>query len=198
MKEIKSVGIISPESSALFICDIQSKFENEIYKFKHMVFESKIMMKAAKELNIPIVVTEQYPKGLGKTIELISEEFEENKTKQFQKTSYSMYTPEIKKYLNENKQIKSIMIAGIDANVCVLQTCLDLIANGYEVHIIEGAVSSSSAHERLMALKRLKQSGAFITTLESLFWQLTKDSKHKSFKFVQKGIIEKRKIMAKL
>ncbi|KAN0047917.1 hypothetical protein ACTA71_002306 [Dictyostelium dimigraforme] len=181
---IRSLGKIVPETSALFICDIQSKFTNHIFKFNGVVNQSKYMMKVCNELKVPIIFTEQYPKGLGHTVEdLLKERSEHNQSKIFDKTLYSMCTNEVLNHLKQNhKDLKSILITGIETHVCVLQSTLDFLENGYDVHILSDAVSSNNNNDRLVALERMRQSGAFITTTESIIFQLTRDATHKSFK----------------
>ncbi|KAK5580899.1 hypothetical protein RB653_000923 [Dictyostelium firmibasis] len=181
---IKSLGKIIPETSALFICDVQSKFANHIFKFNGVVNQSKYMMRVCNELKVPIIFTEQYPKGLGHTIEdLLKERSEQHQSKIFEKTLYSMCTNEVLNHLKQNhKDLKSILITGIETHVCVLQSTLDFLENGYDVHILSDAVSSNNNNDRLVALERMRQSGAFITTTESVIFQLTRDATHKSFK----------------
>ncbi|KAM9960050.1 hypothetical protein ACTFIW_007283 [Dictyostelium discoideum] len=183
---IRSLGKIVPETSALFICDIQSKFANHIFKFNGVVNQSKYMMRVCNELKVPIIFTEQYPKGLGHTVEdLLKERNENNQSKIFEKTLYSMCTNEVLNHLKQNhKDLKSILITGIETHVCVLQSTLDFLENGYDVHILSDAVSSNNNNDRLVALERMRQSGAFITTTESIIFQLTRDATHKSFKSI--------------
>ncbi|KAK5580898.1 hypothetical protein RB653_000922 [Dictyostelium firmibasis] len=181
---MKSIGKVLPDTSVLLICDIQSKFENNIFKFNGVVGQSKYMIKICNELKIPIIFTEQYPKGLGHTVdELLKERKELNKSIIFEKTLYSMCTNEVLNHLKQNyKNLKSILIAGIEAHVCVLQSTLDFLENRYDVHILSDAVSSNNNNDRLIALERMRQSGAFITTTETITFQLTRDATHKSFK----------------
>ncbi|KAN0047919.1 hypothetical protein ACTA71_002308 [Dictyostelium dimigraforme] len=180
---MKSVGKVSPDTSVLFICDIQSKFKNHIFKFNGVVGQSKYMIKICNELKVPIIFTEQYPKGLGHTVPELLEERNGNII--FEKTLYSMCTKEVLNHLKQNhKNLKSIFIAGIEAHVCVLQSTLDFLENGYDVHILSDAISSNNNNDRLIALERMKQSGAFITTCETITFQLTRDATHKSFKTI--------------
>ncbi|EGC32954.1 hypothetical protein DICPUDRAFT_155040 [Dictyostelium purpureum] len=189
---MNKIGKLFPQTTAFFVCDLQTKFVNDIFKFNSIVQETKYMMKVCKELEVPIIATEQYPKVLGETVPLIKEDFGPS-TKLFEKTLFSMYTPEVKKYLDENhKSVKSIMIAGIEAHVCIYQTTLDLLEQGYDVHIVEEAVSSVTSHDRKIALERLKQSGAFVINSESIIFQMAKDSKHKNFKTLIKIVKERR------
>ncbi|EGG22675.1 NADH:flavin oxidoreductase/NADH oxidase domain-containing protein [Cavenderia fasciculata] len=136
------------------------------------------LIKGCKELNVPIIGTEQYPQGLGHIVD----ELDPKSYPIFSKTLFSMCTPDVQNKLKEFRGLKSVIITGIETHVCVLQTTLDLLESGYDVHIVEDAVSSQRLNSKLVALERLKQSGAFITTTESILFQLAKDAKHPNFK----------------
>eukprot|EP01132_Coremiostelium_polycephalum_P002525 gene2525-3127_t len=136
-------------------------------------------MKSCNELKIPIVITEQYPKGLGHTVE----ELQPSNYKVHEKTLFSMCVPDVNKRLETDlKHVKSILLTGIETHVCILQTALDLLEKNYEVHIICDAVSSQKKYDREVALERLSKAGAFLTTSESAILQLAKDAKHPNFK----------------
>jgi isochorismate hydrolase len=83
---------------------------------------------------------------------------------------------------------KSVILCGIEAHACVLSTCLDLLENNIDVHVIVDGVSSRSLVDRKYAFKRMKQSGAYLTTSESIMFQLCKDAAHPKFKHIQKLI----------
>ncbi|KAF1740043.1 hypothetical protein MXB_3209 [Myxobolus squamalis] len=97
-----------------------------------------------------------------------------------------MMTPEINDALKKDyKDKKAIVLFGIETHICIQQTALDLLKSGYDVHVIADAVSSRTSTDRLFALKRMKQCGAFITTHESLLFMLLKDAKNQDFKCIQ-------------
>ncbi|RKP37109.1 Isochorismatase-like protein [Dimargaris cristalligena] len=144
------------------------------------------MMEVSKLLSVPIYITEQYPQRLGPTV---SELDVSSAEMVLPKTKFSMFLPEIQASL-EAKRITSIVLLGIEAHVCVLQTALDLLENNYDVHLVSDGISSMNIPESHLALERLKQSGAFVTSSESMLFQLTGDSKHPNFKAISNLVKE--------
>ncbi|PVD33768.1 hypothetical protein C0Q70_05028 [Pomacea canaliculata] len=135
---------------------------------------------------MPVVVTEQYPKGLGHTVPELGVKDE----KVFSKTRFSMLIPDVEKYLKQCGDIKSVILCGIETQACVLQTTLDLLERNYDVHVIADACSSRSMVDRIYALQRMKEAGAYLTTSESVMLLLCKDAAHPKFREVQKVIWE--------
>ena len=144
---------------------------------------------------MPVIVTEQYPKAFGHTVDELkavlnvpddgAEEAKSPNAAQFyEKSLFSMCTPEVKQRLTE-LDCTSAILCGIEAHVCVLQTSLDLLEMGVDVHLASDAVSSQRLFDRQVALGRLSSSGAYISTAESLIFQLLASSKHPKFKAVQ-------------
>eukprot|EP01126_Amoeba_proteus_P034614 TRINITY_DN3455_c0_g1_i4.p2 TRINITY_DN3455_c0_g1~~TRINITY_DN3455_c0_g1_i4.p2 ORF type:complete len:181 (-),score=38.62 TRINITY_DN3455_c0_g1_i4:63-605(-) len=157
------------------MCDIQEKFRPRIKAMPAVIQVAKTMSRASKELNIPLIVTEQYPKGLGKTVP----EIDISHAKVYEKLSFSMLTPEV---LTELAEVKSVVLYGIEAHVCILNTTLDLLWKGYDVHLVVDGTSSMRQYDRLTALSRLRSNGAFLTTCESVIFQLACGSNHPNFK----------------
>jgi nicotinamidase-related amidase len=139
-----------------------------------------------------VVVTTQYGSRLGSTVSEISKNLEDTKeVKIFDKMKFSMMVPEVERHLTTSMpQRKSVLLCGIETHVCVLQTCLDLLDKGYDVHVVSDAVSSSTSYNRSMALERMRQSGAFITSVESAIFQLANDASNPEFKSISKLIKE--------
>ncbi|KAJ1872835.1 hypothetical protein H4R99_006396 [Coemansia sp. RSA 1722] len=138
------------------------------------------MSKASQILSVPLIVTEQYPKGLGHTvseIDITHAKIVEAKSK------FSMYTPMVQEKLQE-LSIKSVVLYGIESHVCVLQTCLDLLENNYEVHVLADGVSSMNYPEIEIALKRMDKCGAMVVSSESVLFQLTNDAANPNFKAI--------------
>ena len=109
----------------------------------------------------------------------------------FDKILFSMTTPEVEKYLKEVCQIlKSLVLFGIEAHVCVQQTALNFLEKGYDVHVIADSTSSRSMTDRMIAFERIRQSGGFITTSESVLFSLLKDAKNAKFREVQKLVLQ--------
>ncbi|XP_030829138.1 isochorismatase domain-containing protein 1 [Strongylocentrotus purpuratus] len=187
MAQKTSFGNISPETAALFVCDMQERFKPAIKYFDDIAVVAKRLIEGANILAIPVIVTEQYPKGLGHTVE----ELDISKAiGVYPKTKFSMVVPEVEAQLTQNlTNVKSIILLGIEAHVCIQQTTLDLLARGYEVHVVADAVSSRSMMDRQFAYERLRQFGAIITTSESVLFQLLGDKDHPKFKQIQ-GLVK--------
>ncbi|KAI8486883.1 Isochorismatase domain-containing protein 1 [Branchiostoma belcheri] len=100
-----------------------------------------------------------------------------------------MVVPEVEEVLKSMPVVRSVVLFGIEAHVCVQQTALDLLARGVEVHVIADATSSRSQMDRVYAFDRLRQAGAVITTSESTLLQLVADKNHPKFKEIQ-GLIK--------
>ncbi|KAJ2000528.1 hypothetical protein GGI04_000106 [Coemansia thaxteri] len=173
----RSVGKLNRQTTAFFLCDIQEKFRTSIHAFESVVQVAQKMSQASKALNIPLIVTEQYPRGLGSTaneINIDHAELVEAKTK------FSMVTEGVLSKLVELK-VESVVLYGIESHVCVLQSCLDLLEHNYGVHVLADGVSSMNHPEISIALKRMAQSGAHIVSSESMLFQLAGDAKDPCF-----------------
>ncbi|CAB3409704.1 unnamed protein product [Caenorhabditis bovis] len=179
------IARINPSNSALFVCDLQEKFSKNIQYFNEIVQTSRRLIDAAKILNMPTVVTEQYPKGLGHTVPLLKEGLAEN-TPIFDKSRFSMCLPQTEGFL---KNVQNVILVGIEAHVCVLQTTYDLLERGHNVHVVVDAVSSRSHTDRHFAFKQMEQAGAVLTTSECAILGLVGGSDHPNFKEIQKLIM---------
>lgn len=156
-----------------FLCDVQTRFKNLIFGIDELVLTINEMLKITKVLEIPVIVTEQNPKGFGNTIpdiDLLS--LGPLLVATIAKELYSMMTPEVRAVLHKRPQIKSVVLFGVESQVCVLQSALDFIEAGYNVHVIVDGVSSSNKEVIPFALARIRQSGGYITTSESAAFQL--------------------------
>ncbi|XP_004439141.1 PREDICTED: isochorismatase domain-containing protein 2, mitochondrial [Ceratotherium simum simum] len=177
-----SVGRLLPGSSILFLCDMQEKFRYVAY-FPQIVSVAARMLKVARMLEVPAVLTEQYPKGLGATVPELGAEG----LRPFPKTSLSM-VPVVRQELDSRPQLRSVLLCGIEAQACIMNTALDLLDRGLQVHVVVDACSARNQVERLLALARMRQSGAFLSTSEGLILQLLGDATHPRFKEIQEII----------
>ncbi|KAJ2376336.1 hypothetical protein IW150_002046 [Coemansia sp. RSA 2607] len=174
----RSLGRLNARSTAFLLCDIQERFRAGIYGFESVVQVAQKMTQAAKILSIPLLVTEQYPKGLGHTaaeIDISHAALVEAKSK------FSMVTPGVSKKL-EDLGITSVVLFGIESHVCVMQTCLELLDKKYDVHVLADGVSSMNAPEIDIAVNRMARAGAFVVSSESVVFQLTDDSANPKFR----------------
>ena len=140
-------------------------------------------LNAGRVLDIPLIVTEQNPEKLGKTI---SEFDTSSAIGIFPKTRFSMITPEVTNILKNSHDIDSVVLFGLETHICVEQTAMDLLAmEKYSVHIVADAVLSRTFGDRKMALHRLREMGCIITTSENVIFKLIKDKNHEKFNEVR-------------
>uniref|UniRef100_A0A8C3YSJ4 Isochorismatase domain containing 2 n=1 Tax=Catagonus wagneri TaxID=51154 RepID=A0A8C3YSJ4_9CETA len=178
------LGRVVPGSSILFLCDMQEKFRHLVY-FSQIVSVAARMLKVARLLDVPAVLTEQYPQGLGPTVPELGAEG----LQPWPKTCFSM-VPVVQQELDARPQLRSVLLCGLETQACVLHTALDLLDQGLQVHVVVDACTSRSQVDRLVALSRMRQSGAFLSTSEGLILQLVGDAAHPQFKEIQKIIKE--------
>ncbi|KKZ64035.1 hypothetical protein EMCG_01696 [[Emmonsia] crescens] len=149
------------------------------------------LLKASKLLNIPIYITTQNRARLGTTVSefdpYLDPATNSNVRADLDKTLFSMVTPELKSYFPE--QPLDAIIVGIESHICVTQTTLDLLATGHRVYVVADGVSSVNPEERAVALARLRDAGAIVTTSESLLFEIMGDAKHTVFKQVS-GLVK--------
>ncbi|RMJ27918.1 isochorismatase [Aspergillus sp. HF37] len=189
---------------ALFICDIQEKFRPAIFEFNKLssslVNTTTKLLKAAGPLNIPIYVTTQSRAKLGDTVAELHpytspSTNSANVRANIDKTFFSMITPEIDAQLpsprGENGPLDAIIV-GIESHICVTQTTLDLLERGHRVYVIVDGVSSINPEERGVALARLRDAGAVVTSSESVMFEVMGDAKNEGFKEVS-GVVKEMK-----
>jgi nicotinamidase-related amidase len=183
------LGRVDPTRAVFFLCDVQERFRDVILEMPSLIESSKLLLGAANVLSIPIVVTEQYPKAMKHTCaELLPAIDGTDGTAAcvVEKTAFSMLVPGVDAVLAETCRTGSAVLFGIEAHICVQQTCLDLLARGTfeSVTIVEDATSSQRATDRTIALERMRRAGATITSTESLIFEMVGGAKHPHFKAV--------------
>ena len=186
----RNVGQLVARQTAVFLCDLQEKFRPNIQYFDAIVDVSSRLLRTAKILDLPVVVTEQYPKGLGKTVkELGLDDFPD--VKPVEKTQFSMLTSDVINQLKANHpDVKNIVLCGIEAHVCVQGTALQAINSGFDVHVVVDGCSSRTMVDRMFAFDRMKAAGAWLTTSESVILGLVGDASHPKFRECQKLIMQ--------
>jgi nicotinamidase-related amidase len=131
-----------------------------------------------------MIITQQYTRGLGNTVPPIAEKF--SGFRYIEKLSFSCYEePAFREQLSFSGK-QNIILCGIESHVCVLQTCLDLIDNGFFPIVVEDCVGSRKTEDKIIAIERMKQEGARITTLESLLFELTRAAGTDAFKSISR------------
>ena len=135
-------------------------------------------------LELPFIVTEQYTKGLGLTISPLRAALGEYEA--IEKTAFSCCDDSVFMYAVNKSSKKNVIICGIEAHVCVLQTALDLIQEGFQPVVIEDCISSRKPSDKNTAILRMRQEGVIITSLESILFELTRVSGTETFKAISK------------
>ena len=191
---VNSLGRLRAEETALFVCDVQERFRSVIHGFPAVVDVAQRMVQAAPELGLAgIVVTEQYPKALGSTVSEVADVLGDGVYKKVvAKTDFSMLVPDVKEILEKNGslgQVKNVLLLGVETHVCILQTTIDLVDMGYEVHILVDGVSSQRIGDRAAALHRLAAmypGKVHIASSEMTMFQMMVNTSHPGFKAVSK------------
>lgn len=178
------------ENTLLLVIDLQEKLVPAIDKSDEIIKKSRALLKIFSMYGIKKIATEQYPKGLGRSVDGIKDYLEDNEI--FSKTSFDAITDEVFSYLKENK-ITNIIITGAECHICVFQTVRRLIFEGYKVFVVEDAVSSYSKKQKELGLKAISDMGASLVNTEMLMFDLASDSKNEHFKEVSKMVKEIRK-----
>lgn len=174
---------LNKEDAIVLVIDIQEKLMPAILEKEELVNKSKILISGAKILEVPIFVTEQYPKGLGKTIGEIDALTKNDPI--FEKISYTCCTDEVLAYLEKSKR-KQVIITGVETHVCVYQTTRDLLNHGYSVFVASDAVSSRTLENKQNGIALMKDMGAVISNTETLLFDMLKISGTPEFKAISK------------
>jgi len=172
--------MFSAENSVLIVIDVQGNLAQSVHNKERLFKNIRALIKAAQILQIPILLTEQAPDKIGKTIPEIKELLED--VEAICKECFSCGA--LPEFMDKLKalQRKEIIIAGIESHVCVLQTVNDLIESGYTVQVVLDAISSREQINSDVAIERMKALGATPSTMEMMVTELIKGPKHAHFK----------------
>lgn len=178
--------MLTKEDAVLVLIDIQGKLARIVDKSEEVIQNIANVIQGAKVLGVPVLWLEQYPQGLGKTVEEISQFLTDEKP--IEKITFSAYrTPEFVEALEATGR-KKVLIAGIEAHICVYQTTADLLENGYEVEVLADCVSSRTELNREIGIEKMKQYGAKISSVEMALFEMKQIAKGDDFKAISKII----------
>ena len=173
--------------TALAVIDVQESFRTHIPDFAELAARVARVAHAAQLLSVPVVVTEQYPKGLGHTapeiVAVLPADFDP-----VEKTAFSSCGAQAFVSRLEAAGARQILLCGIEAHVCVNQTAHDLLARGYQVHLLTDCISSRADENRRAGLDKMFRSGALPSSTELALFELMRDARHEQFKAIQKLI----------
>jgi nicotinamidase-related amidase len=178
-------NLLDSANSVLLLVDIQSRLSAAmpLAEAEQMTIHAVRLLDAARLLDVPVLLTEQYPQGLGPTQPEISARLPEG-TRIFTKTGFSCCAAEgFNRALAEIGR-KQIVIIGQETHVCVLQTALDLLYQGYQVQVQTDAVCSRRIEHKSYALQRMQQQGVTLSCHESVLFEWLRDARHSHFKAI--------------
>ncbi len=183
MTDAAALAGLNPDRTVLVVVDVQEAFRPAIDGFDRVVERCVRAVRGAALLGLPVVVTEQYPQGLGETVAELRDVLPEG-TERHPKTVFSAARAR-GFHLKGRDQV---VLVGIEAHVCVQGTALDLLRQGLAVHVAGDAVGSRTAEDREAGLTRVSRGGALVGTTESVLLELLGDAAHPHFKSIQELI----------
>lgn len=190
MTENNSSILCDADNSCLIIVDLQAKLSTAMPEkvIARLRRNTDILIKAANQLGVPIFTTAQYPKGLGPIEEFISGQLNESAV-HFDKTCFSILgAAQLFEQLKTTDK-KQIILTGIEAHICVLQSALDLIEKNFDVFVVADAIASRKSSSYETALQRLRQTGCHVLNTESVLFEWLRDASHPDFKILSKLIV---------
>lgn len=177
---------INRETCVGLVIDIQEKLFPHMDQKDELLKRCLILLEGLQVLKVPILLTEQYPKGLGPTLEQLSVAMERNHP--IEKIAFSCCDePSFQNSLEQSNR-NTLIICGIEAHVCVLQTVIDLIGSGYKPVVAADCISSRNVDDKRIALERMRAEGAMITTCESILFELARVAGTDEFKAISRLI----------
>jgi nicotinamidase-related amidase len=182
--------LAAADRSILVVIDLQGKLVDAVHRSRLVLAATGRLLRLAGLFGVPVVLTEQYPRGLGPTHPEVLAAFEALTVpkRRFDKTAFGCCgAPGFEEALAEVRpgvpaERRQLVVAGIEAHVCVMQTVLEALAAGSQVHVCWDAVSGRGAEYRQWALARMQQAGAAITNHESIAFEWARDKNHPQFR----------------
>lgn len=167
----------------LVVVDMQTKLSTAMPSedFAHVATQVATLLQASQQLAIPTVITEQYPQGLGATLTALKAHSPHAGF--VEKTAFSA-CGEPKFMQKLHRDCPQVMLVGMEAHICVLQTALDLLAYGKQVFVVQNAIISRDPQNKTNAITRMREAGCIITNTESALFECIRDAKHEAFKAI--------------
>lgn len=175
------------DSCQLVVIDMQAKLATAMPgdAMAAVIKQTQVMLQAAQLLSMPTLFTEQYPQGLGRTLPELAATI--SPATVIEKTAFSACAePKFNAKLSRDKS--QVVLLGMEAHICVLQTALDLLANHKQVFVLEDAVISRNPANKANAMARMRDAGCVITNTESVLFECIGNAQHEAFKAIAKLI----------
>lgn len=179
-------ALCDPRDSQLVVIDIQERLSAAMDEKvrAQVVRNTGILLEAAGRLEIPVTITEQYPKGLGTTVSELAGQLPEESSR-LEKTCFSgCAAGDFEASLSH----RQVVLTGMESHVCVLQTALELHALGRQVFVVEDALCSRRKASHKNALSRMRQAGVVVSNTESVIFEWLRDAQHEQFKALSRLI----------
>ena len=175
---------LDAQHTVLVIIDMQDAFRQKISDFPETAARIALVAHAVQLLNVPIIVTEQYPRGLGHTASEIRAVLPQQ-LEPIEKTAFSSCGAQAFVGELERTRARHVIVCGIEAHICVNQTTHDLLARGLNVHLLAECITARAPHNKEVAMAKMQMSGAIPTSTEMALFELVRDAKHEQFKAIQ-------------
>jgi len=176
--------LLERKNAALLVIDVQERINAVMDNQGHLP-RIEVLVEACRGLEVPVIASEQYPQGLGATVDSLAAALADTPVT---KLAFSCIRDEKSRWAVESCCRRQIVVTGVETHVCVLQTVLDLLAAGYQVHVPHDAVNSRRPADKEWALRRMETAGAVITSTESALFELLERCDTADFKTVAKLI----------
>lgn len=180
--------LIDKEISAVLLVDVQEKLVPFILDNEKLVERCDWILRLAKAMSVPFMICEQYPKGLGATVASLCHFKESNHL--VEKVRFSAAREASCKQFLEQAKKKQVILMGIEAHVCVLQTALELKKDGFDVFVVVDAIGSRSILDKDIALRRMASEGVHLVTSEMVFFEWIRVAGTESFKTLSKTFLQ--------
>lgn len=177
---------LKSEKAALIIIDVQTKLLAVMHDYPLLLENLKKFIQAVDLLNIPVILTEQYPAGLGPTHPEIAQLIP--LVKPIEKNTFSCCLAE--NFMTALRQVnrEQLIVCGIEAHVCIYQTCRDLVDKKFEVHLLTDAIDSRRLENKQLAIQKLAQLGVNLSSVEMALFEILRDAHHPAFKAISRII----------
>ncbi len=174
------IKLLEREQTGLVVVDIQTKLMNVMGNKERVLDNTLKLIHLSKLFNIPILMTEQYPKMIGPTLPEIKEALPH--IAPIKKMEFNCCDVDPFMEFLKSEGLINVILTGVESHICILQTCLGLLDKGYIVHIPGDAVDSRTEENRLTAINLMEKAGAVITSTETVIFQILKKAGTKEFK----------------
>lgn len=183
---LRSPELMCRSDSGLLVVDMQEKLVAALGTAERIVWNVRRLIDGAKLLGVPVMASEQYPQGLGSTVADLASRLEDRRAK----LSFSCRElPELFADLRQ-RNIEKLLICGIETHVCIQQTVLDMLADGWRVYLAVDAVGSRYDLDHQVALRRMESSGAVLTTTEAALFEWCQTASTPEFKQISRIVRE--------